>query len=161
MSIASVVTRGFVGTGSVVFVPTRGYGATYTSPVPTLFAPSLAERIFPEQSSGAYFRYLRDENGVVVPRASLTTLTLTLYDAATGTVIRSNQNANGANNVDVHATSGLMSWAIQTGDTTLVNTSLAAGEVEEHRFMLTWTYASGAKTGRIEDFFLVRAMEKV
>lgn len=92
-----------------------------------------------------------------IPVAALTTLTLTLYNPSSGTAInsRSAQNVLNANNVTVHATSGLVTWQMQVADNA-VSTTLNPdaqwpdGRLERHRALWRWTYNAGAKAGNYE-----------
>lgn len=119
------------------------------------------ERIINEKTTFTYTCYLVNEADQVIPLANISTLTLTLYNKADSSIVNSRnaQNVLNANNVTVHATSGLVTWSVQVEDTTLVSTSLAPGELEEHRFMFTWTHSGG--TNRDEDYFLVKNLLKV
>ena len=94
----------------------------------------------------------KDETGVVVPVADISTLTITLTDLETGTVInsRNGQNALNANHVAVDS-DGNLAWTVQPLDNIIVT---AAKTIETHRVIFTWTYpADGSKNGRhIEDF---------
>jgi hypothetical protein len=73
-----------------------------------------------------------------IPASALTSLTLTLYDQATGTVInsRSAQNALNANGVTVDA-NGNLAWAITPLDTPIVTATLAL-ETHIALFQATW-----------------------
>lgn len=123
------------------------------------------ERTMNEKTTGTYTAYLEDADGVVLPLSAILTVTLTLYDKPTGTIINSRnaQSVLNANNCTVHATSGLLTWAVQVLDTTLVSTTLAPGELEEHVYLFSWTYTASAetKTGRHESSFMVRNLLKV
>ena len=94
----------------------------------------------PERSMALYTAYLKDETGTVVALAAIATLTLTVRDRLTNTVInaRSAQNVLNANNVTVHATSGLVTWTLQAADTTPLNRNqVYADHVAE--FAATWS----------------------
>lgn len=99
----------------------------------------------PEQSNAKYTAYLTDETDTVIPASDLGTMTLTLRDKATGTVInsRSAQNVLNANNVTVHASSGLVTWSIQSADVTPVNRNQPYAE-HQAEFVVTW--ATGTKS---------------
>ncbi len=83
---------------------------------------------------------LKDNAGVVIPLSSLTTAELTLFDlltyVPTGSPIigiindRHNQDVKNANNVTVHSTSGLVTWAVQPDDTIIVT---SRRQLERHR----------------------------
>jgi hypothetical protein len=97
----------------------------------------------PEGSSARYTATLLDELGAGVPAASLTTLTLTLYDDKTGAIIngRNAQNVLNANGVSVDA-SGNLVWAITPADTPIVTDTL---QTETHYAVFKATWSSGAK----------------
>lgn len=124
---------------------------------------TVAQRVVPEEASFQYTGYIKDETGTVIPLASLTTLTLTLYNKATGAIINSRnaQNVKNANNVTVHATSGLVTWSAKPADNPIIDTTLDAGETEEHVALFEWTYNSGADGGKHELSIYVRQLTKV
>lgn len=74
---------------------------------------------------------LKDAAGVVIPKTSVSTITLTLTDAGSGSVVNSRnaQNALDANGCTLDATSGAFAWTIAAADTTLVD---ATADAEEH-----------------------------
>ncbi len=90
---------------------------------------------------------IQDENGTAIPAASLTTLTLTLYNRedSAKTIINSRnaQNVLNANNVTVDS-NGLITWSVQPLDTAILGTASS----ERHRAVFEWTYNSGAKNGK-------------
>ena len=90
--------------------------------------------------TGKYTGTLKDADGVVIPLTSISALTLTLTDAATGTAIRSSQDVLNAHNVTVHATTGAVAWSIQAADTALVTSGAAS---EEHVAEFTCTFSGG------------------
>ena len=99
--------------------------------------------------SAKYSAVLVQEDGVTpLPVASLSTLTLTLVDDATGTVIngRSSQNALNANNVTIDA-SGNLVWTMTPADNPIVGSGLAHGRCELHLATFEWTWSAGAKKG--------------
>lgn len=89
-----------------------------------------------------YTATIVDEDNVAIPLASLTTLTLTVVNTRTGAAVngRDRQNVLNANNVTVHATSGLVTWSIQALDlpSTVDETYICAFE---------WSWSAGAKKG--------------
>ncbi len=115
-----------------------------------------------ERSTAVYTATLKDETDTVIPSASLTTLTLTLYDAANGTIInsRNGQNVLNANNVTIHATSGLLTWTMQPADNVIVWPK-ASGQFEKHIALFRWTWSSGAKAGSHEVEIRVRQRTKI
>lgn len=88
-------------------------------------AISENNRTFFEGATGKYTATLKDEDGTVIPSANVNTLTLTLIDKATRQVVNSReaQDVLNTNNVTLNATSGLLTWSIQQGDTVLVKGS--------------------------------------
>ena len=77
----------------------------------------------------------------VIPKSAVSTITLTLTNAATGNVInsRSAQNVLDANDCSMDATSGAFLWNIQALDTTL---EVSTADAEEHNadFTVTGTF---------------------
>jgi hypothetical protein len=99
-----------------------------------------------EQSTARYRGTLKDQDGVAVPGSSLTTLTLTLYDEWTETVVngRDLQDVLGNHNVSV-GVDGVLEWLIQPADTTLVT----PGRRAWHRGVFHYTWPTGAWTHSI------------
>lgn len=114
---------------------------------------------FLEKTSGQMTGTLTDETGAVVPAASLTTLTLTLFDLASGTILNSRdaQNVLNTNNVTVSAL-GVLVWTIQPADNAIVNDNLAR---ETHRALFQWTWSAGAKSGKGYQDLVVENLAKV
>lgn len=115
----------------------------------------------PEQSSAWYSSTLKDRTGAVIPSASLSSLTATLYAPAytAGSNIvnsRNAQNVLNANNCTLHATSGAFEWAMQTADTTMLTMEAR----EEHVLLLQWV-GPDVGSGKHEVVFLIHALEKV
>ena len=115
-----------------------------------------------ERSTAVYTATIKDEDDTAIASASLTTLTLTLYDAANGTIInsRNGQNVLNANNVTIHATSGLLTWTMQTADNVIV-WKKASGQFEKHIALFRWTWDSGAKAGSHEVEIRVKQRTKI
>jgi hypothetical protein len=109
-----------------------------------------------ERSTATYTATLKDSASVVIPLASLTTLTLTLKDDATDTVLNSRnaQNVLNTNNVTFHATSGLLTWSIQSADNAIASTRKDGHE--RHTATFEFTYNSGANRDWHEVTWLVR-----
>lgn len=78
-----------------------------------------------ERTVAQYSGKLIDEKQAPVPAATLTSLTLSLYDRITGTYINSRnlQNVLNANNVTVDTTGNIV-WQIQPGDNIILDDSL-------------------------------------
>ena len=85
---------------------------------------------------------LLDEDGDPVALSTLLTLTLTLYDQATDTILNSRdaQTIKNANGGTMHATTGAFTLLLNPDDNVLVST-VAAGQTELHLGLLeaTWT----------------------
>lgn len=89
--------------------------------------PMLRVGTVNEHSSRRVRFYIYDEDGAAVPFSALSSATLTFYNKGTyapgsSPVIgiinsRDGQNVLNANNVTIHATSGLVTWAMQKGPT--------------------------------------------
>ena len=96
-----------------------------------------------ERSSGVVVATLRDEAGVAVPLATMTTLTLTLRDQATRAIVntRDRQNVLNANNVTFGATDGLVTWAVQPADLECVS----GGNEEVRRALFTARWSGGSR----------------
>jgi len=92
---------------------------------------------------------LVDEADVAIPLSSLLTLTLTVKDMATETVVngRDEQNIKNANGVTVDA-SGNVSWPMTQLDTTLVTASASS---ELHRALVDFTYDVSGVTKRYHE----------
>lgn len=91
-----------------------------------------------ETQVAAFTLYAGADAGTAVPLTDISTATLTLKDESGNTInSRSAQNVKNANNVTIHSTSGLVTWAMQAGDTTVAGTAAAVGV--EARFVFTLT----------------------
>jgi len=119
---------------------------------------SKQEDIIAEGATPALNFVVQDENGAALPAASLTTLELTLYDKASGTIIntRNNQNALNANNVTVDG-SGNGKFQTVAADTAILD---ATKPMEEHVTKFKWTWASGTKVGFWEIVHFVENLNK-
>lgn len=113
-----------------------------------------------EQSTGQYTATIVGNDGVTaLPAATLLSLALTLYVIKTDGTIgyvnsRNAQNVLNLNNVTVNS-AGLITWAIQAGDTTLVE----ALPFERHIALFEWTWANGA--GKHEMVLVVQNLGEV
>ncbi len=121
-----------------------------------------SQRTVLEQTTAQYTATLKDEAGVVIPSADLTTLTLTLYNESNGAIVnsRDNQNVLNAAGVTIDA-NGLLTWTMDPGDNPIVDTSLASGRTELHVARFDFTWSGGAKTGRRLVIIEVRQLDKV
>jgi hypothetical protein len=112
-----------------------------------------------ERCTHLYTATIADEAGAAIPGGSLTSLTLTLYDKASGSIIngRNAQNVLNANGVAVDG-AGQVAWTISEAD----SVHLAGnGRVETHVALFRWTYASGAKAGHAEVYLQVQDTPRV
>lgn len=115
---------------------------------------TVLSTIIPEDSTSTYTAILRDQDGVAVGAASLTALTLTLYNEATGAIINSRnaQNVLNANNVTVSA-GGVLTWSMQEEDNPIIDSGLG---IELHTALFAYTWDSGARSSRHEAVFQVQ-----
>lgn len=92
-----------------------------------------------ERSTGVVTAILRDETGAPVAKASMTSLTLTLYERTTGAILNSrrNQNVLDANNVTMGVADGLVTWALQPADMAIVSQLTAEAHVA--LFVAKWS----------------------
>ena len=104
----------------------------------------------PRQGETATFTtILKDENDVVIPSASITSLTLTFKDKKSGTIINSRtaQSVTGGQNQHtIGATDGLLTWSMLAADNPIIDTTLPVGDVEEHIAEYIWV--ASTKTGK-------------
>jgi hypothetical protein len=114
-----------------------------------------------EKSTPRYTATITDDQGAVIPAASLVTLTLFLYvikaDGTTSYIRGAAgvpQNILNANNVTVDV-NGHLVWSIRTTDTTLVETL----PFERHIALFSWTTAT--ITGRHEVHFTVKNLQEI
>lgn len=95
-----------------------------------------------EESTLTITTTLKDASGVAVASADIDSITLTLIEDVSGSVVNSRdaQNVLNANNCTMHATSGLFTWNVQSGDTSIVSTDTLVGYFEHHlaTFVVTW-----------------------
>jgi hypothetical protein len=95
-----------------------------------------------ELSYGVYTTTLKDEDGVVIALSAIDSITMTIIEFTGDTVInsRNGQDVLNTNNCTMHATSGLFTWEIQTGDTAIVlaSPSLVSREVHLVTITVVW-----------------------
>src|SRR5262245_10271429 len=110
-----------------------------------------------EKTTALYTATLKDELDAGIPVDSLATITLTLYDRATGTIINSRDHvdAKNLNGVAIDS-SGNLAWTMAPADNAIVGSY----ELEEHIALFEWTFASG-KAGKHERPIYVRNLGKV
>lgn len=95
-----------------------------------------------ETTTGRYTATMYDETGTVIDGTAMSSLTLTLYDKRTYSIINSRnaQDVKGTNGVAVTNVGGL-TWTISKSDTVMVGT----GQTERHVAVFVGTWAAGAK----------------
>ena len=105
-----------------------------------------------ERTGAVYTATLKDSDDVAIPLANLTTIVLTLYNVDDDSIINSRdvQDVKNANNVTIHATSGLLTWAMQADDNAIVSTSVAIGSREQHKALFEFTYVGNGSPGKHE-----------
>ncbi|MEY4932894.1 MAG: hypothetical protein RLZZ403_1214 [Pseudomonadota bacterium] len=109
-----------------------------------------------ESSSAKLTATIKDETEAVIPAASLTTLTLLLYDqtthlaSATSTAAiinsRNRQDVLNTNGCTV-STGGVLTMTFSPADNIIINTGKSS---ERHVALFEYTYAAGAKAGKEE-----------
>lgn len=86
---------------------------------------------------------LRDQAGDPVPAAALQTLTLTLYDKATDTLIRDHESVFNVNGGTFHPTSGAFALTLSAADNAIVTATLSPASMEQHLGVLEATWGGG------------------
>jgi len=116
----------------------------------------IATHIF-EQQTALLTGLLRDEAGVALGPADLTTLTLHLYDKGSGQIINARENINilNANGGTLDA-AGNLTIQLDPADNALIDATQAA---EDHILQVRWKYNGGAKAGAAEIQFRVFNLE--
>ncbi len=117
-----------------------------------------------EKTGAVYTATLKDADETVIALANLTTITLTFYDVATGDTInsRTDQDVKNANNVTIHATSGLLTWAMQANDNPIVTAATCPVDgYEHHRALFEFTFNGTGSPGKHEADLYVRNLGKV
>lgn len=111
------------------------------------------EKSWPEGSTPDITFTLNDRNGDPIPLANIQTLKLTQWVSSganlPGTKINSRnlQNVLNTNQVTVHATSGLVTWLLTTGDTAMQDRDVSVAD-ETHFFRFDVAYTAGSDTIR-------------
>ena len=120
------------------------------------------QRRLDEKTLASYSATIRDAAGAVIPTANITTLTLTLYDVETGTIINSRnaQNVHNTNNVTV-TSGGVLTWEIQPADNAIIGTRRRAGQYEKHVALFEYSWSSGSKASKHEVILDIRQLDKV
>lgn len=120
-----------------------------------------------QDTAAIYTATLKDETGAAIPLASLTAITLTLFNAdvpepspLTANIIngRNEQDVKNTNNVTIHATSGLLTWNMQSADNPIIDERF---NTELHIARFDFFYGSPTKQGAHEVRFRVENLRKV
>lgn len=112
-----------------------------------------------EKATALLSGIVEDEAGNPLGSGSLTTLTLTLYDKVSGSIInnRTAQNALNQNGVTVDGSGGLV-FTMTPADNPILNDTL---EKEVHVALFEWTWSGGAKAGKYEIYLTIKNLAKV
>jgi hypothetical protein len=116
-----------------------------------------------EKTGAQYTTTMKDADGTAIPLANISTIKLTLYNYADGSAInsRTTQDVKGANNVTIHDTSGLLTWAIQANDNPIVSSDIPVGDKETHIALFEIAYTGNGAPGKHEVYLLVKYLGKV
>lgn len=124
--------------------------------IKTVFNEHVAEKTSPLITC-----QIVDAAGAGLGPGSLASLTLTLYDRASGSIInsRSAQNVLNANQVTVDG-SGNLQFSMNPADNPILDDTL---DVETHVALFEWTWSAGGgtKAGKYEIYLLVKNLVKV
>lgn len=120
---------------------------------------SKAETTVNERSSFLFTGKIVDEAGSPIPGSSLSSLTLTLFNAADKSIInsRDDQNVLNANEVTVNE-SGDLTWNSVAGDSPIVG-SVGIGQTEHHVAMFEWTWGSNRRGSHLLNIYVVQLHE--
>jgi len=92
-----------------------------------------------------------DENAATI--ASLTTLTMTLYEESTEDIINSRTDSD----VSASLSGGVLTLTLAPDDNAMITSKLC----ERHIALFEYTWSAGSKTGKYEVVFTVRNLTKV
>lgn len=108
---------------------------------------------FDEGQTGTLSGVLRDEFDNPIGSNDLLTLTLSIIDSVTQTVINSRyrQDALNANDVTLDALGNLV-WSIQTEDNIIVSSESIPGTVERHEVLFEWTWGTSKYSNELYYF---------
>lgn len=116
--------------------------------------PDSTHGPFAEKTSRLFTATIKDEFGVAIPGASLTTLVWTLYTEHTLAIINARTAVDIKANVDAN---GLLSLVLTVADMAIIDDTLGD---ERHRILFEWTYGAGL-AGKHEARIIVSNMAKV
>lgn len=99
----------------------------------------------PEQSSWAYKAVMRDLDGQPIPIDVINTLTLTIYDVATGGIVNGVQNRNirDTDRGSIGDVDGTLTIKFLPADATILGAGIAIGSAETHIALVRCTYNAG------------------
>jgi hypothetical protein len=123
----------------------------------TDFRQSITAPVVCEKTTAQLVQTLTDETGATIT-AGLSTLTLTLYERRTRTILNSRTASNVLNANGGTLTAGVLTLVLSALDNALVSQDSTR---EDHVALLEYTWASGAKSGKKEITFTVANQVKV
>lgn len=114
-----------------------------------------------ERVSSVLTATIKDNTGTPIPGASLETLTVTLYEVLTGSIIngRNDTNILGANGGSV-SVGGVLTWNMDAADNQILSATSPPVTDERHVALIEFTF-NGGRRGKHEALILVVASEKV
>ena len=120
---------------------------------------TTAQTTINERSSFRYSGKIVDEAGNPIPGSELSTLTLTLFNAADKAIInsRDDQTALNANGVTLNE-SGDLQWSAESADNPIVG-DVGLGLTEKHLAQFEWTWGSGKRGSHILTLHVVQLHE--
>lgn len=122
---------------------------TSTSFRQTITAPLICER-----TTTLLQLQLTDENDEAIAKASLSTLTLTLYERKTATILNGRDQSDILDdNGGTVSSTGLLDLILDDNDNALA--TQASKVAEDHVALIEWTWSSGTRFGKKEITFTV------
>jgi hypothetical protein len=120
-----------------------------------------SQRRVREGCTALYTATIQDEANDPLLLTDLTTLTLTLYDKTTGSIInsRDDQDVKNTNGVTVSA-GGVLVWTMSPADNVIVGAP-SRNQPEQHVALFEWTWDTGTKAGKYEVQIDVEQLTKV
>ena len=121
--------------------------------------PTRFDKIINERTTADYTVTLQDKQGNVLAGSAITSLTLTLYALASGTILngRDGQNVLNQNNVTIDE-NGLLVFSLQSDDGAIMNGSC---EYETHRAEFDCVFNGGADRSPWDVDFFYRNLTKL
>lgn len=116
-----------------------------------------------ESSTAQFSAILKDETGSPISGSSLTSMTLTVYDNVSNTIINSRDHANvlNANGVTVSET-GKLVWTLTANDSPIANSANVDDfGTESHTALFEYRWASGDKASSFELILRVQAVNRL